>query len=1397
MFLCLHAATGCVVRAQEYRVGSGASKDSQTQTDRANPSSPSLGWGSNIQNARLARAAQMALQRGDHALAFEYAQRAAKADPNDPQLWFLLGYAARLDGNYSQSADAYSRGLHLDPSALDGRSGLAQVYSVMGRTEEAERLLKNVISSSSGRRSDELLLGELYMKSKDYANAISMLDRAEKLRPDARAELLLALSYQKLGQSDLASRYLGMAERRSPGNAEIQRSMAGYYRDAGKYPEAIAALQSIRNRKPDVTAELAYTFQLDGERGNAAELYAQAANEEPGDLNLQLSAAQAEISADSIAKASPLLKRAEALDANDYRLHAIKAEIAEMQDRDRDAVREYTVALAHLPASPAEGALYGIQLHMNLVALDRSLGDQVDERHQLEIAQNEIRAVEISGPGRERYLRLRSLIKMNAGDASGALADIQQALAVDRLDLDNLQLDGDILMKLGRTEDAIVVYKGILARNPDNRSALTALGYASRAAGQDQEAENYFERLAKVDPSSHVAYLALGDLFTSRQEFAKAQASYEKGYELDPHNALIVAGGANLGIETHNLELAGQWMSRATEAMKAEPKVLREEERYLTLKGRYLESADVAQKAIAFLPRDRDVAVYLGYDLLHLGRDDQLLGLTSRYWNVLPKEPDIPLLAGYVHKNRGLSEQALGDFTEALHRDPTVVTAYVNRGYILNDLHQPQAAAADFNSALKRDPNDGEAHLGLAYANLDLHKPQTALLQASLAERSLGDSAALHVIRATAYGREGMLTKASHEYEAALGFTPRDASLHFGLGNAYFAEHRYRDSITELDVAKTLSPEDAKTYALLARSWANLQDRDQALRYIDLAERYSKPGPAHEAESPSESSDILVSVGEAFSTLGDQDAAMDHFKRALTVIGSDRVGVRLAIAQIMAQRGNPEDAERQIALAWMEAQARESAPPTGSQLLEAASLFSSMHNYDLSQDYLQRAKSAGAPDAEVRIGLANNDLAIGDTVKAKAELSAIGDPSDGSQSNQYLLAEANLFRQEHQNAQALTAFAQATNGADDDHTAEQGMIETGAAEGMRITPHLSLLSDLSVAPIFEDSTVYVLDSKLDASFAVPSSDTALLPPPRSSLQTQWTDGFHLHLGDLPAPGGFFQLRNARGLISVPSTNSIVDRDTTDSIFNFGLNPSLHLANNVMTFNGGIQETIRRDSKDPVDMNQNLFRLFAYMTTSSFFNAVSVSGFVVREGGPFTESSLRSRNVAGSLDFRVGAPWGKTALITGWGVSDFLIRTTHIEDHFTSSYVGIEHKFSDRVDLKLLAEDIRAWRIFGSRWAIAQNLRPAGSLDFIPKRNWDLQFTSAYSSTRGFHVYDTTNNSISVSYSRAFRRVFNDNSVPIALKYPIRFSAGMQQETFFNFGGGHNQQFRPYVQLTIF
>jgi len=1390
LLVCVQAgALLHVAWAQTYKVGA-ESPSPPPQTDpNKNSTQKELGWGSNIQNARLARAAEAALKNGDYPAALNYAQRASEAAPSDAQLWFLLGYTARLARKPQLSLDAYNHGLKLDPTSLDGLSGLAQTYSLMGRRDEAVRLLTQVLASAPKRAGDAELLGELLLQSGDYEHALSILSSAEAMGPSARLEVLMALSCQRLQRYDQASRYLEMAKKRAPNNPDVERSLAGFYRETGNYKAAISALKTIHNPNPQIMAELAYTYQLNGQPDESATLYAKAADSAPGDDGLQLSAAEAQININAADNADPFLKRAASLDPESYRLHAIRGEIDRLREQNEDAVREYTEALSRLPQAPVEGPLYGIQLHLNLLELCKGLNNDSAAKQQLEIAQSQIAALDEHGANRPAFLRLRAQIKMNAGNLNGAEQDIQEALNLNPKDPSNLQVSGDLLAKLGHPEEAIAVYKKILVVDPVNRSALVSLGFVSRESGHTQDAEKYFHRLAEAYPKLYIPYLALGDLYASQKEFAKSQNSYRRAYELAPKNPLIIAGGMNAAIEDKHFSLAAEWLARATPEMQHQPFILREKERYLSWTGKYQESADVGQEAIQKLPRDRDVVVYLGYDWLHLERYEDLLKLTAQYEPLLPKEPDLPLLAGYVHKHAGALEDAEGDFSRAVDRDPNVATAYVNRGYVYNDLHQASSAASDFEAALRLEPKNGEAHLGLAYASLSLHHPRVALKQVQVAQEEMGDSMPIHLIRATAYGDEGALTKAAVEYRFAIKFSPNDGSLHLALANALYGLFHYQEAIAELQIAEKLTPSDSAIYARLALCYAKLHDRANTMANVELAEQKAQA-------EPGAMSTTLVSTGEALSALGDRSAAMERFEKALVAPDADRLAVRLAVARQMAASGESDEARRQIALGFMEVRTNQATPPTGSQWVEAADVFLSLHDFQLAEQYFQHAIAAGAAESSARVGLANAYLAQGDTSRAEAQISSVPVSADSDPSYEYLLARANVYRQQHQSVQSLTAFAQAAEAAGQDETAEQELLRAAGDEGLRINDRLSVLSDFSVAPIFEDTTIYPLDAKLDVPNPIPGRQ-GLLPSPRSSLETQWTGAYHLHFADLPGAGGFFQIRNARGEISLPSADAIINRDTTDYTFNFGLNPTVHLGNNALTFSTGIQGTIRRDSEDPYDMNQNLLRQFVYLSTSSFFDMVSVSGYAIREAGPFTENNQHSRDLAGEVDFRVGRPWGKTAFVTGWGARDDQYRPIVREFYFTSIYAGIEHIFTPKLSIRAVAENLRAWRVEGMQYAISQAIRPAASFQYSPTRNWSIQATAAYSRNMGFHAYDAVLSGFAVSYAVPIHRTFTDEGNRISIRYPIRFSAGMQQEDFFNFPASGSQQLRPYVNITIF
>jgi cytochrome c-type biogenesis protein CcmH/NrfG len=179
---CLAAILGFAGRGfcQTFDVGGNNPSSSQKagqKTESTSGQSNDFGWGSGIMVARQARAAQDALQRNDYSAAVSYAQQAVKSAPQNAEMWFLLGYAARLDEKFPLSIDSYNHGLKLQPSSVRGLAGLAQTYARMGRTQEAEQLLQKVVQANPKDANSLQLAGELMLNS-DPKSSLDLLQRS-------------------------------------------------------------------------------------------------------------------------------------------------------------------------------------------------------------------------------------------------------------------------------------------------------------------------------------------------------------------------------------------------------------------------------------------------------------------------------------------------------------------------------------------------------------------------------------------------------------------------------------------------------------------------------------------------------------------------------------------------------------------------------------------------------------------------------------------------------------------------------------------------------------------------------------------------------------------------------------------------------------------------------------------------------------------------------------------------------------------------------------------------------------------------------------------------------------------------------------------------------------------
>jgi tetratricopeptide (TPR) repeat protein len=1349
-----------------------------------------IGWGSGIEVARDARTAQLALEKGDYRAAEQAASRAAHSAPGNTELWFLLGYSSRLAGDYLTAVDAYKRGLQNQPSSIPGMSGLAQTYAKMGRPDDAQQVLKQVLAANPKSVTDLELAGELALNS-DPSAALGLLKRADALQPSARSDVLIARAYERLNQPDAAKQALDRAMNRAPDDPAVIRAAAAFYRDQKQYDLAITTLQKAAGSKdPEVLPELAYTYDLAGEKKEAAQTYSQAANHTPGNLGIQLSAAQSLVAIGQLQEANTFLQRAEAIDANNYRLHAIRGAIASANNHDDDAIREYRFALNHMPTAVQEGPLYPISIRLSLYEVYQRTEQAAAADQELSAARAAIASVPTHESTRPEYLRLRALIEADGGNFSGAENDFKEALRIDPQNVIIMLNYASLLWKTDRAPDASRLYQHALDLDPNNNAALTAMGYLSRETGQTAAAEEYFTKLTKLYPDDYIPYLALGDLYTFKRQFDLAQQNYEIAHKLGPKNPLVVEGGINSALEGHQIPIAKKWVDRALAdpSIAQNPPVMRERERYLTWTGKYQESAELGYEVLPKLPRDPEASVYLAYDLVFLERYDEAYKIAQQYRPILPKDRDLPMIAGYYHIHNGQLQEAVKDFSDALTIDPGNSTAYMNRGYVYNDMREGSKAEKDFAKALELRPNYGEAHLGLAFSDLQLRRSQPALKEAELATRLLGESAPTHLAMAEAYRQEMMLKKAEIEYRAALKFAPNDVQAHLALSDALYRMHRYSDSITALKDTLAISPDNSLVYADMARSYAELHDRNDALQAISLAEKHG------------DDAKVLMADGEALLALNDRNAAMQRYGRALNAPHSDRVEVRLALARLFADSGNRNEAAQQVSFGLAEARIGEAQAVTPENLIEAAGVLVSIDEFDIAKKYYQRAEAEGADPESVDIGLANVYLAQGQTRNAQALLQSVGNNPDHVENYEYLVAMSNVYNQQHDTVQALSTIAQANQIMPGNGSAEQTEMYLADLEGRQINEKLSFVPQASFSPIFEDINIYQMDARIRD-----ITNAALFPPPRYSYESLINSRYRIHVPGLPVITGLVEERNQRGTLSFPNELLIQYRDTFDTIFNGGINPVLRFGDNRIAFNPGLQFTVRRDAAAPVPMDQNLFRQYLYVNTTPFFNWITVNGDAILETGPFIDQNLHSRDASAVLELTVGRPWGRTALVTGYEVRDVLFRPqttlqpyTDAEYYTTSSYAGIQRKFGSSWTAGFLGEYLRSWRVQGPLYAIAQAMRPAFRLDYLPMgSHWALHAEGMWSRGEGFHAYDNLSNSITVSYTKGLRRSLNDGTDEVAVTYPLRLSFGFAQQSFYDFTGGARAQFLPIVRVNLF
>jgi len=170
---------------------------------------------------RLAQSAAILLKNGEYAKAAMQYQDILRLDPSYREAYFFLGACYSQTSDFAKAEKSLRAYLALEPRSSDGHTTLGLVLARTGRTSEARRELNQAFTMDPTQDVARVELARLDLVVQDYAQAVNLLQSWIPSHP-SEFDALAVLIEAKIGKRDYAdaitsiNRLISMAPRKHP-----------------------------------------------------------------------------------------------------------------------------------------------------------------------------------------------------------------------------------------------------------------------------------------------------------------------------------------------------------------------------------------------------------------------------------------------------------------------------------------------------------------------------------------------------------------------------------------------------------------------------------------------------------------------------------------------------------------------------------------------------------------------------------------------------------------------------------------------------------------------------------------------------------------------------------------------------------------------------------------------------------------------------------------------------------------------------------------------------------------------------------------------------------------------------------------------------------------------------
>lgn len=731
---------------------------------------------------------------------------------------FSKGMESLKKNNPRGAIVLFRSALEKDQNFFEARFQLAKAYFKVGSMERAERELEKVIRQNPAFADAHLELARVLLQRLKPDEALKEIEGLMQGAPDPEVFETAGVAYAVKGNYPAALRFLKKAFSMNDSKAETGVTLAKVYMHMASFKEARDYIEMALEKEPANRAALYVLAEIQlnqNEMDGAIETYGRIIEKYPSDTMAMFR------------------KGVLYLKAGNY----------------DEAMAISRSLLEAFPEKPEGHRLMGMVLFYKtdydnaIIALQKSLA---------------------KGENEGAYYFL-GLCHYYENELEQALGQFQRVLDFEPTQVQARIMVALVLLKQGRTDDAIIEIKRAIKVDEDNAFAQNVLGSAYMAKGMYEEGLEALNRAIEIDPGIVGAHIKKGLFNLSTGKLEQAETDLTTAVKVAPEVLSSRVILASYYIKTNRLE----------EAVK----ILQE-----GINGRNTDAVLYSLAAEAFM-LDNKVSDAVSYLQMAKAANP---GYFVSYFNL-----------SALYFMRGEAEKAIKELNAVIERSPDNVRALTSLAAILETQDRDWEAFRNYTRAMQTGKAEGYAALAKYYVRNNNLETAVGVLDEGIAKNP--SEVSLYELKGGILMSQKRLQEAIKTYEwlsavnPELGFTLR-VNAYTEMKKPEQALRLVRSEIEKeperLDLMATVPwlymlmgkkhaavdsaerimkdyPEAPEGYLALARVYRESRELDRA---IELA---GKASALH-----ARSVKPYMMLGDLYSAKGQYDAALASYRKA-------------------------------------------------------------------------------------------------------------------------------------------------------------------------------------------------------------------------------------------------------------------------------------------------------------------------------------------------------------------------------------------------------------------------------------------------------------------------------------------------------------------------------------